>query len=112
MKINISASDDITVVRPENDIRVGSIIQLRKVFEELESQGIGKVAIDLSKVNFIDSSGIGILLNYAKKLKEHNGCLCLSNYSDDVKELLDIIDIGDFIPIYKDFDEMKQAFSE
>ncbi len=111
MKIGVSSSDDITLVKPEGDIRVKTIIPLRKVFERFQDQGIKRIAIDLAKVNFIDSSGIGILLNFAKIQKECKGCLCLFNYSNDIKELLDIIDLGDFIPAYKTFAEMKQSLS-
>lgn len=111
MNINVSASDDVTVIQPDDDIRVKTLIQLRKVFERLQEEQIRKIAINLEAVNFIDSSGIGILLNFAKKLKEGKGCLYLYNYSEDIKELLDIVDLGDFIPVYKTFDDMKQALT-
>ncbi len=111
MNINVNASDDITVISPDDDIRVKTIIQLRKVFEGLQDEGCKKIAIDLERVNFIDSSGIGILLNFARIQREVEGCLCLYNYSDEIKELLDIVDLGDFIPVYKSFDEVKQALT-
>ena len=111
MKIKVIASDDITVLKPDDDIRVKTVIQLRKVFEELQDKRIKNIAIDLTKVRFIDSSGIGILLNFAKIQKENSCRLCLINYSDDIKELLDIVDLGDFIPVYKTFNDMKLALT-
>ncbi len=109
--MDVNASDGIMVIKPDGDIRVKNIVQLRKVFEQLERRKVTNIAIDLAKVNFIDSSGIGILLNYKKIQRDNSGYLCLFSYSDDVKELLDLIDLGDFIPLFKNYDEMKQAIS-
>lgn len=112
MNIDVIASDDITIVKPDGDIRARTILSLRSAFEKLEKENILKIAIDLSGVKFIDSSGIGILLNFAKRREKCNGCLCFYNYSDDVKELLDLIGIEDIIPVYSDFDKMKHALSD
>jgi anti-anti-sigma factor len=111
MKIDVSVSDDIVIVKPAGDIRVKSILFLRQVFEQLSSEGHARIAIDLSKVHFVDSSGIGLLLNFAKIQKDNKGGLFLFNYHTDVKELLDLVDLGDFIPVYEKFDQLKNALS-
>lgn len=111
MKIEAIVSGEIVTIRPDSDIRVKTIIPLRKVFEQLYEKGHTKIAIDLSEVHFIDSSGLGILLNFAKKQKQKGGFLCLYNYKDDVKELLDIVDLGDFIPVFKTYESMKLALT-
>ena len=112
MKIEITTSGDITILKPQNDVKVNTLLKLRRVFENLIEDGILKVAIDLSNVSAIDSSGVGILINFGKKQRDNNGCLCLFNYSDEIKELLDFVEMGDFIPLYKDFNEMKKALSD
>ena len=35
----------------------------------------------------------------------------LYNFSDEIKELLDFVEMGNFIPIYKNFNEVKKALS-
>jgi anti-sigma B factor antagonist len=112
MRIDVVDGKSFTVVKLDDDIRAKSIIPLRKIFTQLMDEGKSKVALDLKNVRFIDSSGIGILLNFAKQQKEANGVVCLYNYRDDVKELLDIVDFGDFIPIFKDFEEVENAFAD
>lgn len=112
MKVDVTGSGDITIVKLYDDIRVNTMIQLRAVFENLLNEGALKVAVDLANVALIDSSGIGLLMNFGKRQKDNNGCLCLYNYSDDIKELLDFVEMGDFIPVYKSFDEVKEALSE
>lgn len=112
MKVDVTASGGITRIKPPTDIRVNTLTKLRGIFENLLSEGALKVAIDLSNVGFIDSSGVGLLMNFGKRQKENNGYLCLYNYSDEIKELLDFVEMGNFIPVYKNFDGVKKALSD
>lgn len=112
MNVEIAASGDITILKPQSDIKIDTLLKLRGVFESLIKDGISKVAIDLSNVHLIDSSGVGLLINFGKKQRDNNGCLCLYNFSDEIKELLDFVEMGNFIPIYKNFNEVKKALSD
>ena len=112
MKVDITASGDITILKPQSDIKINTLLKLRGVFENLVKDDISKVAIDLSNVSLIDSSGVGLLINFGKKQRDNNGCLCLYNFSDEIKELLDFVEMGNFIPIYKNFNEVKKALSD
>ena len=47
-----------------------NVVQLRKTFEFTQEIGHTKIGLDLSEVDFIDSMGIGIVMNIFKKLKE------------------------------------------
>ena len=111
MKIDVTVSGDITIVRPFSDIRVKTLLVLKNVFEKLIKDGIQKVALDLTHVGSIDSSGVGILVNYGKRQKTNNGYLCLYNYSQELKELLDFVDMGNFIPVCKSFTEVRKILS-
>ncbi len=111
MKIDVTALGDITIVRPFSDIRVKTLVPLKNVFEKLIKDDMKKVALDLTHVGSIDSSGVGILVNYGKRQKSNNGHLCLYNYSQELKELLDFVDMGNFIPVCKSFSEVKTMLS-
>jgi len=60
----------------------------------------------LSEVAFIDSSGVGLLANFAKRLRKHDGRVALFNYREDIKELLDITGLDQAMGIYEDMDRM------
>jgi anti-anti-sigma factor len=111
MVVDVKKYEDLTLVKPHRDLKSKTVDALKKVLESLEKQGAARFALDLSKVKFIDSSAIGYILNFDKRQKKQNGFFCIFNYCDDVKELFDMIEIGDFITLYKTFEEMKCAFS-
>jgi anti-sigma B factor antagonist len=100
---------EIPVVKPIKEIRVRTIIGLRTIFEEIEAQASPRVAIDLSDVTYIDSSGIGLLLNFAKRLKAGGRRLYLFNPSNDVKAFLYIAELDEVIPFFNSFDDMFDA---
>lgn len=112
MKVEIDNVEGITIIRPGQDIRASTIFSMRKVFETLEKENAEIIGVDLINVNFIDSSGVGLLLNFAKRRKNCNGKLCLFNYNYEIKELLDIIGIGSVIPYFDNFQAMKFGFDD
>jgi|GEM_PF-1306705 len=109
MKVEIKKYCNVAIVKPHGDIRVKTILALKSQFEALEKEGVAKIAVDLSMVDFLDSSGIGLLANFAKRLHKRNGRMCLYNYSDDVKHLLDITGIEQAMNLYDTEEQMKQG---
>jgi anti-sigma B factor antagonist len=100
MKVEIKTVGNITVVRPHADIRVSSILAVKSHLELIEKSAHAGVAVDLAMVSFIDSSGIGIIANFAKRLAVRGIRMCMYNYSSDVKDLLDITGIDQAVKLY------------
>jgi len=57
----------------------------------------------------MNSSGLGILIGAVTVLKNSNGCLCLINVSDRIKNLLKITKLDTVFNIYENFDEAASA---
>lgn len=95
---SFSTNGNLTVVAPEGEIRVNGVVRLRNAFAELETKSL-YIAIDLGRVTFIDSSGIGLLINFSKRLKARGGSLYLFNFDADIGDLLEISSIGEIIPM-------------
>jgi anti-anti-sigma factor len=107
MDITTSSMGKIAVIKPSEDIRVRKIVNMRKVFDLYIGKQPYLVAIDLSRVQFIDSSGIGLLVNFGKRLHDKNGRLYLFNCGKELRELLDMMNIYDVVTMIKDTDELK-----
>jgi len=61
------------------------------------------VLVDLSKVNYISSIGIPLLINSAKALARQGGKMVLLNPKNFVEDSLEIMGIPLIIPIYHNF---------
>jgi anti-anti-sigma factor len=74
MKMNQKQHNDVSVLYPEGKITLGDGDQElgEAVRTELE-KGSRKILIDLSKVSYLDSSGIGELVGCYTSIKNRNG---------------------------------------
>ena len=59
------------------------------------------VLVDLSKVNYISSIGIPLLINSAKSLARQGGKMALVNPQKSVENVLELTGIPLIIPIYQ-----------
>lgn len=59
------------------------------------------VLVDLSKVNYISSIGIPLLINSAKSIARHGGKMALLNPKKPVENVLELTGIPLIIPIYQ-----------
>ena len=67
------------------------------------------VLVDLSKVNYISSIGIPLLINSAKSLTHHGGRMALLKPKKFVEDTLELMGIPLIIPIYHN---LNKAVSE
>ena len=67
-----------------------SILEIRKRLEDALSLGHLKMAMDLSEIQFIDSVGLGLLINFCRKMKDAGGIFCIVNPSPAVSNIIHV----------------------
>ena len=67
---------DWMVVHLQGEVDLASAPQLRRELYDLIDQGHRSVAIDLTSVDFMDSTRSGVLSGALKRLRETDGTLC------------------------------------
>jgi anti-anti-sigma factor len=111
MNVDVSSISGVAVVKPRGDIRVKTVLALRNALQEAGKPD-ARVAIDLSMVTFIDSSGLGLLVNFAKRLRKQNGRVCLFNFTDDIRALLNMVGIDQVVALYDTAEAMIAGMTE
>ena len=69
-----------------------------------------KVVIDLSRVRFIDSSGLGAMLSCLRQLTAKSGELKLSGLSEQVRAAFELVRLHRILDIYEDRAKAVEAF--
>jgi anti-anti-sigma factor len=93
---NIKETDTWVTVYFEGDFD----IDVTEVIEDEVGQVLKayqNIKIDLSKVPFVDSSGIGLLLNLVEELKEQNSSVQIINVQPDVGQIFDILQLSEIL---------------
>jgi len=78
--------------------------EINDQIHELIDQGSKKIIIDLNEVDWMNSSGLGILIAAITTLKNNGGALSLINVSERIMNLLKITKLSSVFTIYPDMD--------
>ncbi|MEA1938954.1 MAG: STAS domain-containing protein [Pseudomonadota bacterium] len=108
MKITIQQNGSEWTVILEGEFGAESIENLRPEFERIV-KGSGKsIEVDMTKVDFMDSSGLGALVFLFKRLRERGGALVISGLHGQPWDLLHSLRIDRNIPM-RTLDEDKSS---
>ena len=83
----ISRTDAKAVVQPDGDVVAGAVAGLRSALRGMVAEGVREVVVDLSGVEMIDSSGIGLLISAHNSLSKLGGNLAVTHASGDILAL-------------------------
>ena len=90
MGFKVVAKDDVTLIEVGGQLIVGNRQLLKEqVLDQLE-RGDRKFIVDFSKTDYIDSSGLGVLVTLSKKIREQGGQLSLVSLSEDLRTLFEL----------------------
>ncbi|MDH3627083.1 MAG: STAS domain-containing protein [Acidobacteriota bacterium] len=111
MKANTRVIGHVSVVDLSGKITIGDgdIVMREKVNELLDS-GNANVLLNLEKVSYMDSAGIGELVACYKRAKEKNGTVKLLNPSGKVFDLLQLTKLEEVFETYRDEKEALVSF--
>ena len=68
-------TDDVTIVSVGGEIDVYTAPKLRDKVTELVGEGHYNLVIDMENVEFLDSTGLGVLVGGLKKVRAHDGSM-------------------------------------
>lgn len=109
MRLNDREQDGIIVLEPKGKIMGGPDASLLhdKLHECIEANK-KQVVIDLAQVDWMNSTGLGILISSYTTLKNNGGELKLANVTDKIKSLLTITKL---ITVFEAFDSVDDALT-
>ena len=77
LTLSTHEADGTTVVAVGGEIDVYTAPRLRDKFTELVAAGSYDIIVDMQNVEFLDSTGLGVLVGGLKKVRAHEGSLDL-----------------------------------
>lgn len=78
------------LVELEGEVDVYTSTQLKEFFKNIIDEKNTNIKIDANKLEYIDSTGLGVLIGVLKKLKQENKDIIISNIKPNIKKLLNI----------------------
>lgn len=107
MALKEEMKGDVAVVTLKGNLMGGSeTTEVHEKVKEITLTGVKKVVIDLSKVKWMNSTGLGALMGSMTTLRNAGGDLKLANVADKVQSLFMITKL---ITIFDTFDSVDAA---
>jgi anti-sigma B factor antagonist len=89
-RVDVSTDGSVAVVRVAGELDVLGVPLLREGLKSLAEQGIHRVIVDLAELDFVDSTGLGVLIGGLKRMRESDGDLVLKDLRPRVARVFEI----------------------
>ena len=103
MKTSVRSVGSVSVMDLNGKITIGEgDVVLRDKVQELLDAGHARILLNLEKVGYMDSAGIGELVACYKRAREKGGSVKLLNPAGKVQDLLSLTKLEEVFEIYQD----------
>jgi anti-sigma B factor antagonist len=93
------------VLEVGGEIDVYTAPKLREKLIELVNEGSYHLVVDLERVDFLDSTGLGVLVGGLKRVRNHDGSLALVCTQDKILKIFRITGLTKVFPIHDSVEE-------
>ncbi len=113
MKVKSYTKDGIEIIEPKGKFLGGADTgELDEKLYALLGKGVKAVIIDLGSTDWMNSSGIAILIHHYKKFRDQGGNLKLANLTKNIEKILVIAKLTSVFETYDSLDEAVASFQK
>ncbi len=105
LKLGHYNKDGIEVVDVEGEIDVYTAPRLRELLIDLVNKNNYQLVVNMEKVEFLDSTGLGVLVGGLKRVRAHDGSLDLVCTQQRILKILKITGLTQVFGIYQTVDQ-------
>lgn len=105
MKINITEfNPDLDIIYFKGNLVLSTIQNTKNVLQNYLSNNDKNVVLDLSDIDYADSSGLSVIVNFYKQLSSKNKKMTISGMSPKIKVLFKLMRLDEAFIVNNDID--------
>ena len=108
LDVETGTKNGTSVVTLRGEIDVYTAPRLRQTLIDLVEGGATDIVVDMEKVDFLDSTGLGVLVGGLKRVRDREGSMKLVATQYRILKIFDITGLSKVFPI---FDSLDKALS-
>ena len=113
MSFNVSERYNCVVIEFKGNVMGGpDAVSLNEKIHELIDNNRTNLVVDLSKVKFMNSSGLGMLIGALTTMRKAGGDLRIANATDKIESLLIITKLITVFKHFKSLDEAIESYKD
>ena len=100
LELETTQRDGVAVLTLRGEIDVYTAPRMRQAIVDLVDAGSLNIVVDMEKVDFLDSTGLGVLVEGLKRVRTRNGNLSIVVTQDKILKIFDITGLNKAFPIH------------
>ncbi|GHV74107.1 anti-sigma factor antagonist [Spirochaetia bacterium] len=105
MELKIHKSQGVSIIDVQGELDLYNAYKLKELLIKMLEEKTDRFVINLDEVEYIDSSGIGVLVYISSTAKKSNMKLAITNIHGSVLKVMDLTKLTDYFPITATLDE-------
>jgi anti-anti-sigma factor len=112
-RVTRQVRDDVQILTPSGRITLGaSVREMKQAFEGLTAEGHVAVALNLTNVDYVDSAGLGSIVQGLNTLRKKGGNLTLCCVQPRVSQLLELTNLTGVVTSFENEEAAVQALKK
>lgn len=102
LHIQVRKNSDIPVIDLTGEVDAYTSARFREMMIEIIEDGGVSLIVNMARVEYIDSSGLGALVGGLKRASEHGGRILIVCDRPQVRKVFEITGLEKVFPLYED----------
>ena len=103
--LDVSERDGHSVLAVSGEVDVATVPRLREQLHSLVASGNTRIVVDLDGVDFLDSSGLGVLVGALKRVRANDGDLSLVCTQPRIRKVFEVTGLTKVFSLYDTVDQ-------
>ena len=108
---SVRENGDISIINLKGFLDAHTAPTLENNFTQLINDSKFKIVVNFEDLAYISSAGLGVFMAYIENIRDNKGDIKLTNMSDKVFNIFDLLGFPLLYEIYKNEDEALKKFS-
>ncbi|MHB9035946.1 MAG: STAS domain-containing protein [Armatimonadota bacterium] len=103
---------ELPIIELEGEVDVYTAPQLKQQIINILESGAKELIIDLTKVDYLDSTALGVLIGGLKRMREVDGNMVLICPSPRIRRVFEITGLDKIFDIYNSEDDAREVMGK
>jgi anti-sigma B factor antagonist len=109
LELETSERDGVAILSLRGEIDVYTAPRMRQAIVDLVDAGSLNIVVDMQNVDFLDSTGLGVLVEGLKRVRTRGGNLSIVITQDKILKIFDITGLNKAFPIHSTLEDALKA---
>jgi anti-sigma B factor antagonist len=112
LRFQTSKHHDLMVLALKGRLNSLTVPEIRPEVERVATSGASKVALQLSELNLIDSSGVAVVVSLFKRVRQQGGDMKIVGACGQPEKILDLMGLREAIDLVATLEDAERRFGK